>query len=200
MHINMDWGRLLLSVDGRGCEEVLVCMVWYCKVWYGMVWCDVYAYTIYMVWFLSVSQELTNLKLSPITRRSSFCKSLSISNYRGTHRQGLRIEANNQWDALSRGWLSVFWTWTEPEWKSKTISQLFMNSGERDAEHFQDPEIYFRRCYKYISRQKQCVVPSHWRGLDQTLHKETVKRPKRKPWIIFDKVKRSLGLKTMTAS
>ena len=50
---------------------------------------------------------------------------------------------------------------------------------ERDAEHFQDPEIYFRRCYKYISRQKQCVVPS--RGLDQTLHKETVKRPKRKP-------------------
>ena len=37
MHINMDWGRLLLSVDGPGCEEVLVCMVWYGMVWYGMV-------------------------------------------------------------------------------------------------------------------------------------------------------------------
>ena len=192
MHINMDWGRLLLSVDGRGCEEVLVCMVWYgmvlqgmvwygivwyckvwygvvwyCKVWYGMVWCYVYAYTIYMVRFLSVSQELTNLKLSPITRRSSFCKSLSISNYLRTHCQGLRIEANNQWDALSRGWLSVFWTWTD--WTRVKIENHF---SERDAEHFQDPEIYFRRCYKYISRQKQCVVPSHWRGLAAQRNRE----------------------------
>ena len=89
MHINMDWGRLLLSVDGRGCEEVLVCMIRYGMVWCGMVCYGIARYgmvcTIYMVWFLSVSQELTNLKLSPITRRSSFCKSLSISNYTEKH-------------------------------------------------------------------------------------------------------------------
>ena len=198
MHINMDWGRLLLSVDGPGCEEVLVCMVWYCKVWYGMVWCDVYAFTIYMVWFLSVSQELTNLKLSPITRRSSFCKSLSISNYRRTHRQGLRIEANNQWDALSRGWLSVFWTLTEPEWKSKTISQLFMNSGEREMLNiFKTRRYILGDATNTFQGRNNVWCP---RTGEASLHKETVKRPKRKPWIIFDKVKRSLGLKTMTAS
>ena len=163
-----------------------------------MAWCDVYAYTIYMVWFLSVSQELTNLKLSPITRRSSFCKSLSISNYTEKHiakdseskpiiNETLWAEVDCQYFGLGLGL----------EWKPFLSFSWIL---ERDTEHFQDPEIYFRRCYKYISRQKQCVVPSHWRGLDQTLHKETVKRPKRKPWIIFDKVKRSLGLKTMTAS
>ena len=172
MHINMDWGRLLLSVDGRGCEEVLVCMVWYCKVWYGMVWCDVYAYTIYMVWFLSVSQELTNLKLSPITRRSSFCKSLSISNYTEKHiakdSESKPIINETLWAEVDCQYFGLGLNQS----KSKTISQLFMNSGERDAEHFQDPEIYFRRCYKYISRQKQCVVPSHWRGLAAQRNRE----------------------------